>query len=223
MKIKPPILLLLNLALIASAQANDQIVSLPTVISGKIAGTPHISFTIKRDSYKATVNHQKGMWSFIEKPNIVLIDINFDGATDVAITGCTSGQCRAEATDVWLYSLSKKTYVHDPSLSRLPNLMISPSAQLLRSGIANTGCAGESFFFNTLLFHNSKLVQIAKQEQICEISGEIVYREFKYDLAGHTTLLKEDKGMPDMNIYQLRQATPPGFINLSDSQITPNK
>ncbi len=215
MKSTLPIVLLMNFALIDHVHASEQATSIPLAISGKLLSSPEISVSPKRETYGVTVDHQKGIWSFIDSPNITLIDINFDGATDIAVSGCTSGQCRASSTDVWLYSPVRRAYVHNRTLSKLPNLMISPETKQLRSGVPNAGCAGQSFFFNTFTFIKGRFTQLSRQEQICDISGEIVYQEFNDDGTGHLALTKETKGMPNADTYHLRQSTPSGFYDLS--------
>lgn len=137
----------------------------------------------------------------------LLIDIDFDGKSDIWLTGFTDSQGRARCSDVWLYDEHKKNYIYSQDLSAIKNLEISVEEKLIEGGISNCGCAAQCFFHDTYQWVSKKLIKISRREQNCEN-----YKEFS--LANGALIQTKEESL-DSEKYSNRQNGNSIFIDWS--------
>lgn len=205
--------LLLRLGLLflissTSPYATAQTITLSQAQSGRVVQV--VSVLIRRTSegdfsYTAQAKHTKfkSHIKFTQAPEIVLADLNFDGFADLWVIGCTSGQCRATQSEVWLYDRTKHTYLFNTVLSKLPNLEIDSATQIIKSGISNMGCAAQAFYHETYRWIGKELQLATRREQDCG-PNEIIYREYVVE-NGVRRMITEVEGTPDEAEYKRRQ------------------
>ncbi len=176
-------LLLAVLSLSFAASAYSEEFKLEDTVSGNLPKV--ISLSINKVDNQVSysfINNQspsKGKTIFNGMPNVLLVDLNFDGYADLWVNGCTTGQCRTLESDAWLYDSASKKYKLNQVLSALPDLNIDIQKQVIVSGVANTGCAGMSFYLETFRWQNKKLTKQYRCEQQCTADSRVHYFEYK--------------------------------------------
>lgn len=99
--------------------------------------------------------------------SVLLVDVNFDGVTDLWVTRCADGQCRATLSDVWLFDATSRGFIHSDELSDLQNLAVDPERKLIRAGLTNCGCAAYCYDVTLYRIVKNRLQPVARHEADC--------------------------------------------------------
>jgi hypothetical protein len=167
-----------------AARVAARVITVNKAVTGKLVRPVLIRFTRLSDKalyYRFTSGaHEHAMiWpsDTVDTPYVLLADVNFDGYADLWLTGWTEGQGRVRKSAVWLFSPATKQYELHQSLSQIGNLEVDPQGKTLQGGIANCGCAGSCFFYDTYLWQDTSLLPVARREQQC-VENDLRYREW---------------------------------------------
>lgn len=100
-----------------------------------------------------------------------LVDANFDGHLDIELPGFSGGAGPNSTSNVFLFDPGRGVFVHDATLSALPQLSIDPQQRRIGSSSRGGCCSHASQYYR---YQNGTLQLVESREEALSADGERV-------------------------------------------------